>query len=127
MLATLHTAALNLLCLTEFESIHEGCNGDAQDQQRKIDQTELREFSLPMFASSELPAAKPDPRAFASACRFLDVEPNRCLMVGDSMVNDVRGARGAGLPAVLLDRTGRTVPKLTGLAVVRSLHEIKFR
>lgn len=81
-------------------------NGDVRDQRRKVEATVLAEFALPLFASSELPAAKPDPRAFAFACAALDVAPDRCVMVGDALVNDVEGALGAGLPAVLLDRYG---------------------
>jgi len=46
---------------------------------------------------------KPDPAIFAGALAVLGVEPSRCLYVGDSIRNDVVGARAAGLEPVLLD------------------------
>lgn len=82
-------------------------NGDWTDQSRKIEATGLTVLCGRVFASSELVAAKPDRRAFWSAASALGADPERCLMVGDSLENDVIGARDAGMPAVLLDRYGR--------------------
>lgn len=101
-------------------------NGDARDQQRKVDATVVSTFAVPMFASSELPAAKPDPRAFEFVCGALSVAPQCCLMVGDSLVNDIEGARSAGLPAVLLDRYGPDRPAPAGHGLIRSLDELIF-
>jgi FMN phosphatase YigB (HAD superfamily) len=47
--------------------------------------------------------AKPDPRIFADAIAALDVEPSRIAYVGDSFVNDVGGARNAGVVPILYD------------------------
>lgn len=101
-------------------------NGDARDQRRKVEATGLARFELPLFASSELAAAKPDRRAFEFACAALDVTPHRCLMVGDSLVNDVEGALTAGLPAVLLDRHGSGRRGTEAYGVIRSLDELRF-
>jgi putative hydrolase of the HAD superfamily len=101
-------------------------NGDARDQQRKVDATVLAGFDLPMFASSELPGAKPDRRAFEFACSALAVTPGQCLMVGDSLVNDIEGALGAGLSAIMLDRYGPSRPAPDGFAIIRSLDELRF-
>lgn len=101
-------------------------NGDVRDQRRKVEATELIEFGLPLFASSELPAAKPDPRAFEFACTAMAVTPDRCLMVGDSLVNDIHGALGAGLPAVLLDRSGAAGAAPEEFGLVRSLDDVRF-
>lgn len=50
------------------------------------------------------PYAKPDPRAFHSACDVLQVNPSRTWYVGDSVRADALGAAGAGLTAVWVDR-----------------------
>lgn len=50
--------------------------------------------------------AKPDPAVFAPALAALGVDPERCLYVGDSIANDVVGARAAGLHPLLLDPYG---------------------
>lgn len=102
-------------------------NGDAADQRRKVEATVLAEFDLPLFASSELPAAKPDPQAFEFACAAMSITPDRCLMVGDSLVNDIQGALGAGLRAVLLDRYGAVVQVPGDFGIIRALDELRYR
>lgn len=47
--------------------------------------------------------AKPDPRIFADAIEVLGLAPERVAYVGDSYVNDVGGARAAGLVPLLYD------------------------
>ena len=47
--------------------------------------------------------AKPDPRIFADAIRAMGVDPGRIAYIGDSYVNDVGGARNAGMVPLLYD------------------------
>jgi HAD superfamily hydrolase (TIGR01458 family) len=49
---------------------------------------------------------KPAPAYFASALTDVGVEPERAVMVGDDIVNDIRGAQAAGIRGVLV-RTGK--------------------
>jgi putative hydrolase of the HAD superfamily len=49
---------------------------------------------------------KPAPEIFLRAAARLGVEPAACLHVGDSPLDDYRGAESAGMLPVLLDRTG---------------------
>lgn len=64
---------------------------------------------------------KPAPAIFLRACSRLAVPPERCLHVGDSPLDDVRGAESAGIEAVLVDRADaftdgfRRIPDLRGL------------
>lgn len=58
-----------------------------------------------VISSADFGAAKPDPAIFVEACRLLGTAPARTLHVGDTMLDDVEGARAAGLRAVLLDRS----------------------
>jgi len=51
---------------------------------------------------------KPDPRLFERALARLGVPARAALHVGDHPVRDVQGARAAGVPALLLDRSGAT-------------------
>jgi putative hydrolase of the HAD superfamily len=111
-------------------------NGDEDQQRRKLDRLGLAPEIDVLIASSALPAGKPDPRAFAAAVGLLGLGPAETLMVGDSLEKDVRGAVAAGLPAVLLDRSGayatpgvhadRGVHADLGVPVVRDLHELTF-
>ena len=64
------------------------------------------------FTHVELPGddgiRKPDPRFFLRACDALAVAPERAIMVGDRIDNDIAPARALGMRAVRL-RTGRHV------------------
>jgi HAD superfamily hydrolase (TIGR01549 family) len=50
---------------------------------------------------------KPHPTIFQAALRQLDVEPAHAVMVGDSLEEDVEGARALGMRAILMDREDR--------------------
>jgi FMN phosphatase YigB (HAD superfamily) len=53
---------------------------------------------------------------------LLEVEPPDALMVGDSLDDDIDGARALGMQAVLLDRLGLRpdyAPRIESLAELR--------
>jgi putative hydrolase of the HAD superfamily len=82
-------------------------NGDAAHQALKLERTGLAEHLDVVVASDDLPAGKPDPRAYAAACDILGVAPGDVLMVGNDVAKDYQGPLDAGLTAVLLDRHDR--------------------
>ena len=77
-------------------------NGKTKIQNRKVDTLELREFLDLILTSEEVGINKPDPRIFEIALERLQLEASQIWMVGDHPVNDVLGARGAGLTGVWL-------------------------
>lgn len=101
-------------------------NGQLAIQTEKLRRTGLLRADVPVFASSDLPAAKPDRRAYLAACSALGVAPEATLMVGDSLRHDVLGAQQAGLRALLLDRPGSYDARRAGarVGVVRGLTEL---
>jgi|GEM_PF-2099607 len=76
---------------------------------RFISYFKLRELVDMVFTSEKLGFEKPDPRFFNGVTRELsavvpNLETRRMLMVGNNIINDVSGARQAGIThAVLLD------------------------
>lgn len=52
---------------------------------------------------------KPHPTIFQAALQQLGVEPAEAVMVGDSLEEDVEGARALGMRAILMDRQERHV------------------
>jgi putative hydrolase of the HAD superfamily len=50
---------------------------------------------------------KPHETIFRAALAALGVEPEEAAMVGDSLADDVEGARALGMRAILVDREGR--------------------
>jgi putative hydrolase of the HAD superfamily len=59
-----------------------------------------------IFISSRVGHAKPAREIFAAALRSHDLTPGAAVHVGDGVESDFRGALGAGLRAVLVDRAG---------------------
>jgi 2-haloalkanoic acid dehalogenase type II len=67
-------------------------------------------FTLPVefiVISETVRAYKPDRRMFQHAVERLGVEPHEVLHVGDSDVDDVAGAKAAGLRVAWVNRDGR--------------------
>lgn len=59
-----------------------------------------------VITSAAVGARKPDPAVFAAGLELAGCGPEAALHVGDSPAEDVEGARGAGIRAVLIDRSG---------------------
>ncbi|HWW54591.1 MAG TPA: HAD family hydrolase, partial [Acidimicrobiales bacterium] len=75
--------------------------------------------------SSELAHTKPHPEAFRAVLTALDVAPGQAVFVGDRPFDDIGGAQGVGMRAVL--RPHRATPMTPGAtpdAVIGSLAEL---
>lgn len=77
-------------------------NGAPDVQREKLSRTPLARHFGAIVISVEVGVGKPDPRIFRIALDAIGAE--RAVMVGDSLPRDVAGARGAGLPAIWIDR-----------------------
>lgn len=72
--------------------------------------------------SSLAQASKPAPRIFQLALDKHAVDPEEALHIGDSLRDDVEGARRAGLHAVLLNRGG--IQQGADIRSIRTLNEL---
>jgi haloacid dehalogenase superfamily, subfamily IA, variant 3 with third motif having DD or ED/haloacid dehalogenase superfamily, subfamily IA, variant 1 with third motif having Dx(3-4)D or Dx(3-4)E len=99
-------------CLAELEAA--GCllgvvtNGPGPHQARKLEALGIERF-IPRhrwFISGEIGAAKPDPALFAHVNRATGTQPEASVLVGDSPVNDVKGAAEAGWRTVWFNARG---------------------
>ena len=81
-------------------------NGNARAQQRKIGALGIAPYFDAMIISGAVGLRKPDPRIFRLGLRAVDAEAAECWFVGDHPLNDILGARAAGLVAVWV-RGGR--------------------
>lgn len=68
--------------------------------------TVLDLFEFPVF-SSDHKSMKPSPVLFDLAFRPSGVRKEEVVFVGDSLVNDIEGAKGFGISAVWINRDGR--------------------
>jgi putative hydrolase of the HAD superfamily len=74
-----------------------------------------------VVTSADLGAAKPHPALFRRALELAGAGPDEAVHVGDSLENDVQGARAAGIRPLLLVRQGEPPPDVEAL---RSLAEL---
>jgi HAD superfamily hydrolase (TIGR01549 family) len=62
----------------------------------------LRAHFAVVADSGVLGVTKPDPEIFLHAARALDCRPEDCVMVGDSVPRDMKGAAAAGMKKALI-------------------------
>ncbi|GHE26119.1 HAD family hydrolase [Streptosporangium violaceochromogenes] len=79
-------------------------NGDPEQQRAKLARFGLLEYFEAVLTPAGLGAAKPDPAAYATACRWMRTDPAQAVNVGDMLESDVNAAALAGLTGIWLDR-----------------------
>jgi putative hydrolase of the HAD superfamily len=82
-------------------------NGPSDLQRWKLQSLGLEDNFDAVAISGEIGVAKPDPLPFQKVVEELDANPRDVWHIGDSLSNDVAGARAAGLVSVWLNRLGR--------------------
>jgi putative hydrolase of the HAD superfamily len=75
-----------------------------------------------VITSAAAGVRKPDAGIFENALKLAGTAPDQALHVGDSLVEDVEGAREVGLRAVLIRRGGEPGPP--GVETIASLSEL---
>jgi putative hydrolase of the HAD superfamily len=83
--------------------------------------TGLLELVDGVVTSADAGAAKPDQAVFRKALELAGVDGAGAVHVGDSLDNDVAGARALGIRAILVQREGEPPP---GVESVRALTEV---
>lgn len=56
----------------------------------------------PLITTYELDAYKPDPAPFLKALEMAGVSPEESVYIGDSVENDIMGAKGVGMKTILV-------------------------
>ena len=84
----------------------------------------LEPFITAAVSSSDHGYLKPHPSIFRAALDRVGTPAEGGVMVGDSLTHDIAGARGVGMAAVLLVRSGQAPQTQDGVPVIRSLAEL---
>lgn len=87
-----------------------------------LERLELAPLLDGIVTSAQVGARKPAPAVFEQALALAGSGPADAIHVGDSIDEDVAGARAAGIAPVLLSRDGRGAPD--GVRVIASLLEL---
>ena len=81
-------------------------NGELAEKRAKVARIGVSAQVEAVLASSDLGAAKPDPRTFLRAAARLGVAPEDVVHVGDRLDLDARAPQAVGMRGVWLDRPG---------------------
>ncbi len=76
-----------------------------------LDTFGLMQFFKTITLSSVIGSAKPEPKIFQVALKKHHCAPNQALYIGDSVENDYKGAKAAGIKPYLLKREPLVEPK----------------
>jgi len=97
--------------LQEFELLIGLLSNSSRDLQEFVMHHRLRADAV--LTSHAHGKTKPHESIFRAMLELLDVDPGEAVMVGDTIDDDIEGARAIGMRAVLLDREGR-YPEVDG-------------
>lgn len=81
-------------------------NGSAELQHKKLGMLGLTDCFDEIIVSGETDYEKPDRRIFLMMAEKMELDPEEMLYIGDHPLNDVDGARGAGMIPVWVKTTG---------------------
>ena len=96
-------------------------------EQRAILAAAIRELIDVTMSPADQGFLKPHPAIFRAATDRMGIRPDEAAMVGDSLAQDVIGARQAGMRGILLARGGPREPVDADIEVIQSLHELPAR
>ena len=94
-------------------------SNNTDDMLDRLNDLDLLRYFDSLTYSQEAGAEKPAPEPFVLALRRVRKKPEQCVHVGNSLEQDVAGAKGVGIRPILVDREG-SHPN-PGCAVVRDL------
>lgn len=100
-------------------------NGTLKTQQRKLEYSGLAGYFSAVVICEPLGFQKPDPGVYELALNAAGRSASECVMVGNSLRNDVGGAQQAGIRAIWLNRNQPVEnPDPRPDAVITSLSEL---
>jgi len=75
-------------------------NGLVKLQRPRVTNSKLNEFISHIIVSEEVGEHKPNPLIFNELLKRIRMNPCNVIMVGDSLKNDIQGAKNAGIKSV---------------------------
>lgn len=86
--------------------LHIITNGFEEVQHIKLSESKLRTYFDQVITSEMVKARKPEPQIFDHAFKLSGAKPSESLMIGDSLIADIRGAELAGMDQVYFNPEG---------------------
>ena len=101
-------------------------NGPMDMQHAAIDAVHIRHYFDAVIVSgdAEVAVRKPNPRIFDIACKRLGTTPEQCLMVGDNLEADVKGALNFGMQGIYIESKGIVSKDVLSVRNTKALSEL---
>lgn len=99
-------------------------DSDEEQIRAALRQVSLESYLEEIFCTRRLGYHKPEPEYFRRVAELLGVETNQIVMIGDSFINDVRGAVAAGAQGIWLNTHSIENRQGPGYFTVHNLGEI---
>ncbi|WP_457753378.1 TIGR02253 family HAD-type hydrolase [Thermococcus sp.] len=93
-------------------------------QKLKLRIAKLDNYFDVIVTREDVNTIKPDPKIFIYALEKLKVEPKEAIMIGDSLQQDVYGAKNVGMIAVWINRNNEKGYNFADYEI-RTLHELR--
>ncbi|ASJ04264.1 MULTISPECIES: TIGR02253 family HAD-type hydrolase [Thermococcus] len=93
-------------------------------QRLKLKLAGLLDYFDVVVTRDDVNAIKPEPKIFLYALERLGVDTDEAMMVGDSLSQDVYGAKNVGMVAVWINRDGEKGYNMADYEI-RTLHELR--
>lgn len=85
-------------------SLHILTNGFQETQETKLKYSKLDHYFSEMTTSESCGVTKPSPMFFKHHLKKIDASPSECIMIGDNINTDIRGANAFKIDSVLFDQ-----------------------
>ncbi|WP_026859073.1 YjjG family noncanonical pyrimidine nucleotidase [Jeotgalicoccus psychrophilus] len=105
--------------------IYAASNGVLTMQENRLQLSELKKYFTDLYVSDDIGYAKPNINFFIESMDRAKLKASEILMVGDSLVSDIAGARAAGIDAVLYNPYSlENLSKISADYEIKDLHEL---
>lgn len=104
--------------------LHILSNGFDVIQRKKMRLSGLASYFKHVITFDTAQARKPDRKIFEAAINLANAKPENCLMIGDTIDADIKGALGIGMTAVWYDAVAEKSP-LADVHHIRHLSALK--
>lgn len=99
-------------------------NAVASVQRARLSASAIAPYITAAFISEEAGAAKPSKAYFDYVMERIDgITPDNCLVIGDSLTSDIKGANNAGLPACWYNPKG--APRPDDIRIDYEIHSLQ--
>ena len=110
--------------LAQAHQLYIVTNAVASVQKGRLSRSAIAPYIKAAFISEEAGAGKPDPAYFDYVFSRIDgMTRENCLVVGDSIATDIRGANNAGFPCCWFNPEGLTPP--AGLRIDYTISDLR--